>query len=169
HDALSDEVDPNQIRGGGIGEEARYHVVLDQRAAHRDPVDVGPTGGTAGIHDAIVPHDSAVVGGIAVEVDADGEVVVEVVVFHQVPASAVQAHAKAEAADGAVPDRHVLAFLGVDPVGIRRLARGKAADLEIVAVEGDVVGSDGDGVAAGDSGAQVLAQAPGALGGNGGR
>lgn len=44
----------------------------------------------------------------------------------------------------------------------------QSANLEMVAVDGDIVGVNGDGVATGDGGRQVPAQAPGALSADGG-
>src|SRR5690606_27482475 len=62
----------------------------------------------------------------------------------------------------------VLSVAGVDAVSPGSIPRSQAADLEIVAVDGDVVGVDPDGTTACDGGAQVLVQAPHALGGDGG-
>src|SRR5690554_709525 len=79
----------------------------------------------------------------------------------------VDANACPESTDAAAAHGKVLPIVGIDTGGVRALARSQSADPEVIAVDGDVVGGDGDGVAVGDVGRQVLAQAPGALGADG--
>src|SRR5690606_12163047 len=100
--------------------------------------------------------------------DLDGvmEVVVESNVFAQVARAYEDADPGAEPAHVPVAHGNVLRVGRRDCIVAGRVARGQPADLEIVAVDGDVVGGDGDGRSAGDRGAQVLLQAPRALGGD---
>src|SRR5207344_3245363 len=79
-------------------------------------------------------------------------------------AATVKIDADKKATDIAVPDRGVEARGSNDAVGECSRARRESTDLEIVAIDRDVVGGDGDGLAAGDGGGQVLFETPRALG-----
>src|SRR5690606_28709225 len=148
---------------------------IDKKTGHRIVDDVGIcidaegesfARGAAGVVDPVAPYQVVV----ALHEDSAIQVVVQPVVFHQVAGAIItfQMDAAVEPADIAVAHGGVLPVVGVDAGSHRAIARGQAADLETVAVDGDVVGGDGDGVAEGDVGGQVLAQAPHALFGNGG-
>src|SRR5690606_27990692 len=94
------------------------------------------------------------------------QVVVQAVVLHQVARSPEDGDARREAADGAVAHGHVAAVGRADPVCDGPVTGGQPADLVAVAVDGHIVGGDGDRIAGGDCGGQVVAQAPHPLGGD---
>ena len=100
----------------------------------------------------------------ALDADAGRRIAIQAVVFDAMAAAVDQADADLEAADIAVADGAVQAAVRGDARGHGAGPRGQAAQLEVVAVERDVVGGDGDGHATAEGGAQVMAQAPGALG-----
>src|SRR5690606_23651576 len=118
--------------------------------------------GAAGVADDIVARRRA---GPPYADGRAGDVVQAVVpddmAGRHVPA---QVDADPESADAAVANRDVLAVVGVDPVGLGADAAPEPAELEVVAVDGDIVGVDRDRRAGVDAGGQVVAQAPHALG-----
>src|SRR5690606_1672914 len=142
------------------------------QTGHRVANDVGgcinaPGGSSATRATGVVGRVATYPAIIGVRyVDCGFQVAVQPVVFDQVAGATVQEDALEEPADVAVAHGHVLLVAGVDAAGLRAIARRQPADLEAVAVDGDVVGGNGDGIAGGDVGGQVAVQAPRALGGN---
>src|SRR5690606_16508736 len=113
-----------------------------------------------GVGDVVVP-DLVVVAASA---NGGTAVVVEPIVLDKMTAAA-EPDAAAEPAHVAAADRRIRPWGGkrhMYAVGLGGRAGREVADLEIVAVDRDVVGRDGDRVAAGDRCGKVLAQAPGA-------
>src|SRR4249919_3990514 len=77
---------------------------------------------------------------------------------------AVQVNAGIESANIAVPDAGIESIHRVDTVHAGADSRRRIVELEVVAVDGDVVGIDVDRGAIRDRGAHVLFQAPSTLG-----
>src|SRR5690606_5830198 len=145
-------------RGGRVGVDAGHGVALYGPVVSGDSDDANQARCAAGVVDAVVP-DRHVSCGLG-DVDTGIQVGVEPVVFDQVPGPAVELYGDAEPADVAMSDRQVRPALCLDAAGGARWTRRQAADPEAVAVDGHVVGGDGDGVAAADASRKVFPQAP---------
>src|SRR6185369_1181996 len=103
-------------------------------------------------------YHRAIAGNIHSEVG----IAVETVVLDQVTAANTARRktvAAKEAADIAVSDGQVDAISRVDADRLRGHASRQPADLEVVAIENDVVGVDGDCGSASDRGGQILLEA----------
>src|SRR5690606_9242745 len=77
--------DALQVSAGCVGEQPGHHVVFDAGIG-KDAVGVIPVRPAAGVVDAVAPYQVVV----ARDLDADGQVVVQAVVLHQVAGAAEQ-------------------------------------------------------------------------------
>src|SRR5690606_37962168 len=162
--AVATGVDSAHVAVRHVGVQAGDRIADDVGAGEDSP-SVGFAGRAACVVGRVAAHPAVVA---SVDQDRDFQIVVQAVVLHQVTGAAVQVDALPESPDIAVAHGGVLLAIGTDAVGLRAVARRQPADLEAVAVDGDVVGGNGDGIAGGDVGGQVLVQAPDALGVDGG-
>src|SRR5690606_15141539 len=146
----------------GRSGERTDHCIVDHVGFRIDAVAGVLFMRAARIVDLVALHQVVV----ALDLDADVEVVVEAIVLDQVVRAAIEPDPAIEAANVAMAYDDILLVEGMDALGVGSSPRGQAAELEMVAIDGDVVRGDGDCVAAvrTDVGTQVSAHAPHVLG-----